>query len=64
MADSAINHPSGRLGAMLCPSQVDTCSPELLKEAQQAARRLGIPMQIHAAQSVVEFCLLYTSRCV
>lgn len=55
VADSAINHPSGRLGAMLCPSQVDTCSPELLKEAQQAARRLGIPMQIHAAQSVVEF---------
>jgi cytosine/adenosine deaminase-related metal-dependent hydrolase len=40
---------------MLCPSQVDTCSPELLKEAQAAARRLGIPMQIHAAQSVVEF---------
>jgi 5-methylthioadenosine/S-adenosylhomocysteine deaminase len=55
VADSAINHPSGRLSAMLCPSQVDTCSPGLLKQAQQAARRLGVPMQIHAAQSVVEF---------
>ncbi|KGE00053.1 N-ethylammeline chlorohydrolase [Achromobacter sp. RTa] len=55
VVDSAVGHPSGRLSAMLCPSQVDTCSPELLKQAQAEARRLGIPMQIHAAQSVVEF---------
>ncbi|OZI37423.1 N-ethylammeline chlorohydrolase [Bordetella genomosp. 10] len=55
VVDSAMKHPSGRLSAMLCPSQIDTCSPELLKDAQAEARRLDIPLQIHAAQSVVEF---------
>lgn len=55
VVDSAFKHPSGRLTAMLCPSQIDTCSPELLRDAQAEARRLGVPMQIHAAQSVVEF---------
>jgi len=53
--DSAYQHSSGRLTAMLCPSQIDTCSPELLADAQAEARRRNIPMQIHAAQSVVEF---------
>jgi len=53
--DSAYRHPSGRLTAMLCPSQIDTCSPELLADAQAEAQRRHIPMQIHAAQSVVEF---------
>ena len=53
--DSAVGHASGRLGAMLCPSQVDTCSPGLLQAAQAEARRRGMPLQIHAAQSVVEF---------
>lgn len=52
---SANAHPSGRLSAMLCPSQIDTCSERLLKAAQKEARRQGMPMQIHAAQSLVEF---------
>lgn len=51
----ALDHPSDRLSAMLCPSQVDTCSAALLQAAQAAGRRLGIPLQVHAAQSVVEF---------
>lgn len=52
---SALQHESGRLGAMLCPSQIDTCTPALLQAAQAEGKRLGIPLQLHAAQSVVEF---------
>jgi len=52
---SAFDHPSGRLTAMLCPSQIDTCSEALLRAAQEEARRQGMVMQLHAAQSVVEF---------
>jgi len=37
--DSAYQHPSGRLTAMLCPSQIDTCSPALLADAQDADPR-------------------------
>lgn len=55
VADSAVGHASGRLTAMLCPSQIDTCSEALLRTAQTEARRQGMVMQIHAAQSVVEF---------
>lgn len=55
VAKSAFTHSSGRLTAMLCPSQIDTCSEELLRTAQQEARRQGMVLQLHAAQSVVEF---------
>ena len=55
LVDQALNHKSGRLSAMICPAQVDTCTPELLVQAQAAARERGVPLQIHAAQSVVEF---------
>jgi cytosine/adenosine deaminase-related metal-dependent hydrolase len=39
----------------LAPAQVDTCSPELLERVAAAARDLGVPVQIHAGQSVIEF---------
>ncbi len=55
VVDSARSHPSGRLDAMLCPSQLDTCAPALLQAAQAEAQRRGLKMQVHAAQSVVEF---------
>ncbi len=51
----ANQHPSGRVSAMLAPSQLDTCTPDLMKDAKAAAGDLGVPFQIHAAQSVVEF---------
>ena len=51
----ANQHPSGRVSAMLAPSQLDTCTPDLMRDARDAARDLGVPYQIHAAQSVVEF---------
>lgn len=55
VVEEARAHPSGRMSGMLCPSQVDTCTPALLRAARAEARRLGVPYQIHAAQSVVEF---------
>ena len=55
VVDAARRHPSGRIGAILAPSQIETCSEGLLKESLQEARRRGIPLQLHAAQSIVEF---------
>lgn len=55
VVDAALNHPSDRLSAMLSPGQIDTCPPELLAKARDAARERGVPLTIHAAQSVVEF---------
>ncbi|RMD62807.1 MAG: N-ethylammeline chlorohydrolase [Alphaproteobacteria bacterium] len=55
VVDRALGHPSGRLSAMVTPAQVDTCTPALLRDAQAAARERGVPLHIHAAQSVVEF---------
>jgi len=53
--DRASQHPSGRLSGMLCPAQIDTCSEALLRDSAGAARERRLPLQIHAAQSVVEF---------
>jgi 5-methylthioadenosine/S-adenosylhomocysteine deaminase len=55
LVDRALNHPSGRLSAMIMPAQVDTCTPELLAAAKAAAAERKVPLQIHASQSVVEF---------
>jgi cytosine/adenosine deaminase-related metal-dependent hydrolase len=50
----AARHPSGRLSGMMAPAQVDTCTAELMRDASDAAKELGIACQTHAAQSVVE----------
>jgi len=55
VVDEAHRQPSGRVSAILAPSQIETCSEVLLKESLQEARRRGIPLQLHAAQSIVEF---------
>ena len=44
----------GRIRGMLCPAQADTCSPELLHASRSVAERLGVLMQIHTAQNVME----------
>lgn len=51
----ARQHPSGRLTGMVAPSQIDTCSPELLRDSYDHAQERNLPFQIHAAQSVNEF---------
>src|SRR3546814_1362068 len=43
------------MSGMMVPSQIDTCTPALTQESVRVARERGITMQIHAAQSVVEF---------
>ncbi len=55
LIDRARQHPSGRLGGMLSPSQIDTCTEELLRDSVAAAKERGLPIQIHASQSIVEF---------
>ncbi len=54
LIDLANQHPSGRLTGMLAPAQIDTVSPELLRQAHNYAEERNLPMQIHAAQSVNE----------
>ena len=53
--DRAAQHPSGRLSGMLYPAQVDTCTPQTLRDAFDYAAERGLPWQTHAAQSVTEF---------
>lgn len=44
-----------RIRGFLSPAQVDTCTEALLKETQQRAEALDVPVQIHVSQSVIEF---------
>jgi 5-methylthioadenosine/S-adenosylhomocysteine deaminase len=53
--DATAKHPSKRLSGMVAPSQIDTCTPELIRDSFAEAKRRKLPFQIHAAQSVVEF---------
>ncbi|MBT6827446.1 MAG: amidohydrolase family protein [Rhodospirillales bacterium] len=53
--ERAENHPSGRLSGMVSPAQIDTCTPEILRDSFDYAEQENLPWQIHAAQSVTEF---------
>jgi cytosine/adenosine deaminase-related metal-dependent hydrolase len=55
LIERAEQHPSGRLFGMAVPSQIDTCTPQLLADSRAEAKRRGVSWQIHAAQSVSEF---------
>ena len=55
LIDLAHQHPSQRLSGMLCPAQIDTCSPELIRDAYDYAIERRLALQIHASQSVNEF---------
>jgi len=45
----------GRIKGFLTPSQVDTCSEGLLRTSREAAASMGMPLALHASQSVNEF---------
>ncbi len=45
----------GLVRCCLAPAQVDTCTPELLRAARQAADERRCPITLHASQSVIEF---------
>ena len=53
--EGARQHPSGRLSGMVAPSQIDTCTEELLRDSHAFAEERSLPWTIHAAQSVTEF---------
>ncbi len=55
LMDEAGRHPSGRISGLLCPAQIDTVTEGQILDALAAARERGQPIQIHAAQSIVEF---------
>jgi len=46
---------NGRIRGFLTPSQVDTCSEALLRRSREAATSLGVPLTLHASQSINEF---------
>ena len=46
---------NGRLGTMLFPGHVDSCTPELLQQTRKEAKELGVRVQIHAAINLIEF---------
>ena len=45
----------GLLKTMLSPARVDTCTEGLLRESQEWAHRLNVPLTIHVSQAVIEF---------
>lgn len=55
VVDKAQSHACGRLSGMVAPAQIDTCSKALIQDSFAAAQDRGLKMQIHAAQSMVEF---------
>ncbi|MGE3796499.1 MAG: chlorohydrolase family protein [Thermomicrobiales bacterium] len=47
--------PEDRIRGCLSPMQIDTCTAELLLASKSAANELGVPLTLHASQSVSEF---------
>lgn len=45
----------GLIRGYLSPLQVDTCTEDLLRRSKAAADEMGVPIALHAAQSVNEF---------
>src|SRR5262245_47373920 len=45
LVQAAGRHPSGRLSGMIAPAQIDTCSPELIRDSYAEAQRLKLPFQ-------------------
>jgi len=52
--EQARAHPSGRIDGVIAPSQIETCSEELIQEAVAGARSRGMRVTIHAAQTMAE----------
>ena len=53
----------GRIQGMLFPFQVETCSPTLLRATRQAADELGVGIEIHAGQNLLEFHEILRRHC-
>jgi 5-methylthioadenosine/S-adenosylhomocysteine deaminase len=46
---------NGRVRCLLYPAQLDTCSPDLLRETRRAATESGLRITLHTAMNLVEF---------
>lgn len=55
MIEDAENHECGRLAGAIGPGQIDTCSPELLRESYARALATSRPFMVHIAQLTLEF---------
>jgi cytosine/adenosine deaminase-related metal-dependent hydrolase len=55
LIEQAEDHPSGRVHGAIGPGQIDTCSPELLRESHALAMSTGRPFMVHIAQLQLEF---------
>ena len=44
-----------RIRGFLTPSQIDTCTEDLLRRSRDAATSMGVPLALHVSQSVNEF---------
>jgi cytosine/adenosine deaminase-related metal-dependent hydrolase len=55
LIEQATAHPSGRLSGVISPAQIDTCTPDLLRDSFAAAQARDLPLTVHCAQSVNEF---------
>lgn len=55
LVEEAVAHPCGRLGGVIAPGQVDTCTADTLTGSLAVARDKGLAWQIHAGQTVTEF---------
>ena len=53
-AERARAHPSSRLDGVVSPSQVETCRTDLLVDATEEARKRGMKITVHAAQTMAE----------
>lgn len=54
LIDGLAAHPSGRLSGIVTPSQIDTCTEDLLRDSLAAAKERGIPYTVHIAQGITE----------
>lgn len=53
--DQAEGHNCGRLTGLVSPMAVDTCAPELVRDALAEARRRKRPFQLHVGEAMMEF---------
>lgn len=55
LVDEARRHPSGRVSGAIFPGQIDTCTPELLRDSAAAAKERKLMVTTHVSQAVSEF---------
>lgn len=55
LIEEARGHSSDLLDGAVTPMAVDTCTAELIRDAEAEAKRLDMPFQLHVGESMIEF---------